>query len=110
MLLFITILVLIFIILFIAIAFVLFTEVFKLYCHLFQWLRRGFWLVNRFIGSSLVVTTISSYTSIFKYLIAWYIKQSMYIKSVRNATNYFFPLPLLLNATCFGPTWPSSGV
>jgi hypothetical protein len=26
------------------------------------WLRRGFGLVNRFIGSSLVVTTISSYT------------------------------------------------
>jgi hypothetical protein len=32
------------------------------YCHVFQWLRRGFELVNRFIGSSLVVTTISSYT------------------------------------------------
>jgi hypothetical protein len=30
--------------------------------HVFQWLRRGFGLVNRFIGSSLVVTTISSYT------------------------------------------------
>jgi hypothetical protein len=28
----------------------------------FQWLRRGFGLVNLFIGSSLVVTTISSYT------------------------------------------------
>jgi hypothetical protein len=28
----------------------------------FQWLRRGFGLVNRLIGSSLVVTTISSYT------------------------------------------------
>jgi hypothetical protein len=33
-----------------------------LYCHVFQWLRRRFGLVNRFIGSSLVVTTISSYT------------------------------------------------
>jgi hypothetical protein len=32
------------------------------YCHVFQWLRRGFGSVNRFIGSSLVVTTISSYT------------------------------------------------
>jgi hypothetical protein len=32
------------------------------YCHVFQWLRRGFGLVNRFIGSSLVVITISSYT------------------------------------------------
>jgi hypothetical protein len=31
-------------------------------CHMSQWLRRGFGLVNRFIGSSLVVTTISSYT------------------------------------------------
>jgi hypothetical protein len=30
----------------------------KPYCHVFQWLR----LVNRFIGSSLVVTTTSSYT------------------------------------------------
>jgi hypothetical protein len=30
--------------------------------HVSQWLRRGFGLVNRFIGSSLVVTTISSYT------------------------------------------------
>jgi hypothetical protein len=30
--------------------------------HVFQWLRRRFGLVNRFIGSSLVVTTISSYT------------------------------------------------
>jgi hypothetical protein len=29
---------------------------------MFQWLRRGFGLVNRFIGSSLAVTTISSYT------------------------------------------------
>jgi hypothetical protein len=28
----------------------------------FPWLRRGYGLVNRFIGSSLVVTTISSYT------------------------------------------------
>jgi hypothetical protein len=28
-----------------------------LYCHVFQWLRRRFGLVNRFIGSSLVVTT-----------------------------------------------------
>jgi hypothetical protein len=28
----------------------------------FQWLRRGFGLVNRFIGSSVAVTTISSYT------------------------------------------------
>jgi hypothetical protein len=28
----------------------------------FEWPRRGFGLVNRFIGSSLVVTTISSYT------------------------------------------------
>jgi hypothetical protein len=27
-----------------------------------QWLRRGFGLVNRFVGSSLVVITISSYT------------------------------------------------
>jgi hypothetical protein len=34
----------------------------KKYCHVFQWLRRGFRLVNRFVGSSLVVTTISSYT------------------------------------------------
>jgi hypothetical protein len=33
-----------------------------IYCHVFQWLRRGFELVNRFIGSSLAVTTISSYT------------------------------------------------
>jgi hypothetical protein len=32
------------------------------YCHMFQWLSRGFGLVNRFIGSSLVVTTITSYT------------------------------------------------
>jgi hypothetical protein len=32
------------------------------YCHVSQWLSRGFGLVNRFIGSSLVVTTISSYT------------------------------------------------
>jgi hypothetical protein len=32
------------------------------YCHVFHWLRRGFGLVNRFIGSSLVVITISSYT------------------------------------------------
>jgi hypothetical protein len=32
------------------------------YCHVSQWLRRGFGLVNRFIGSSLVVATISSYT------------------------------------------------
>jgi hypothetical protein len=31
-------------------------------CHVFQWLRRGFGFVNRFIGSLLVVTTISSYT------------------------------------------------
>jgi hypothetical protein len=31
-------------------------------CRVSQWLRRGFGLVNRFIGSSLVVTTISSYT------------------------------------------------
>jgi hypothetical protein len=33
-----------------------------MYCHVFQWLRRGFGSVNRFIGSSLVVTTIISYT------------------------------------------------
>jgi hypothetical protein len=33
-----------------------------IYCHVFQWLRHGFGLVNRFIGSSLVVTTFSSYT------------------------------------------------
>jgi hypothetical protein len=33
-----------------------------MYCHVFQWLRRRFKLVNRFIGSSLVITTISSYT------------------------------------------------
>jgi hypothetical protein len=32
------------------------------YCHVFQWLRRGFGSANRFIGSSLVVTTVSSYT------------------------------------------------
>jgi hypothetical protein len=31
-------------------------------CHVSQGLRRGFGLMNRFIGSSLVVTTISSYT------------------------------------------------
>jgi hypothetical protein len=35
---------------------------FIFYCHVFQWLRRGFGLVNRFIGSSVAVTTISSYT------------------------------------------------
>jgi hypothetical protein len=29
------------------------------YCHVSQWLTRGFGLVNRFIGSSLVVTTIT---------------------------------------------------
>jgi hypothetical protein len=29
------------------------------YCHVFQWIRRGFELLNRFIGSSLAVTTIS---------------------------------------------------
>jgi hypothetical protein len=29
---------------------------------MFHWLWHGFWLVNQFIGSSLVVTTISSYT------------------------------------------------
>jgi hypothetical protein len=34
----------------------------KLYCHVYQWLKRGFGLMNRFIGSSLVVTTISFYT------------------------------------------------
>jgi hypothetical protein len=34
----------------------------SIYCHVFQWLRREFGLVNRFIGSSLVVNTISSYT------------------------------------------------
>jgi hypothetical protein len=33
-----------------------------IYCQVFPWLRRGFELVNRFIGSYLVVTTISSYT------------------------------------------------
>jgi hypothetical protein len=32
------------------------------YCHVFQWLRHGFGLVSRIIGSSLFVTTISSYT------------------------------------------------
>jgi hypothetical protein len=32
-----------------------------LYCHVFQWLRRGFGLLNRFIGSSLVVSTINYY-------------------------------------------------
>jgi hypothetical protein len=31
------------------------------YCYVFQWLRRRFGLVNRFIGSSLVVTTFSSF-------------------------------------------------
>jgi hypothetical protein len=36
-------------------------------------------------------------------------EQSMYIKSVRNATNYFF-FPLSRNTKCFGPIWPSSGV
>jgi hypothetical protein len=35
--------------------------IFKYY-HVFRWLKRGFGLVNQFIGSSLVVTTISSYT------------------------------------------------
>jgi hypothetical protein len=34
----------------------------SLYFHVFQWLRRGFGLVNRFIGSSLVVLTVSSYS------------------------------------------------
>jgi hypothetical protein len=29
----------------------------SLYCHMFRWLRRGFGLVNRFIGFSLVATT-----------------------------------------------------
>jgi hypothetical protein len=32
------------------------------YCHVYTWLWRGFWLVNLLIGSSLVVTTISSYS------------------------------------------------
>jgi hypothetical protein len=31
------------------------------YCNVFQWLRRGFGLVKCFIGSSLVITKISSY-------------------------------------------------
>jgi hypothetical protein len=34
----------------------------KNHCHVFQWLRRRFGLVNRFTGYSLVVPTISSYT------------------------------------------------
>jgi hypothetical protein len=34
----------------------------KKYSHISQWIRRGFGLVNLFTGSSLVVTTISSYT------------------------------------------------
>jgi hypothetical protein len=38
------------------------TRNYKTYCRVFQWLRRGIGLVNRLIGSSLVVTTISSYT------------------------------------------------
>jgi hypothetical protein len=33
-----------------------------IYCHVFQWLRRRLGLLNRFIGFSLVVTTISSCT------------------------------------------------
>jgi hypothetical protein len=37
-------------------------NILRKYCHVFQRLRRGFGLVNRLIGSSLVVTTISSYT------------------------------------------------
>jgi hypothetical protein len=32
-------------------------EITYVYCHVFEWLRCGFRLVNRFIGSSLVVTT-----------------------------------------------------
>jgi hypothetical protein len=36
-------------------------------------------------------------------------QQSVYIKFVSNATNYYF-FPLSLNTTCFGPKWPSSGV
>jgi hypothetical protein len=32
------------------------------YCQVFQWLRRWFESVNRLIGSTLIVTTISSYT------------------------------------------------
>jgi hypothetical protein len=32
------------------------------YCHVFQWLRCGFGLVNQFIGSSLVINRISCYT------------------------------------------------
>jgi hypothetical protein len=55
---------------------------------------------------AMVNTKISS---IFKHPVACHIKQSMYIKSVRNATNYFF-FPLSLNTICFGPMWPSSGV
>jgi hypothetical protein len=32
------------------------------YCHVFQWLSRWFGLANRFIGSWLLVTAVSSYT------------------------------------------------
>jgi hypothetical protein len=38
------------------------TKITLKYIDVFQWLRRGFELVNQFIGSSLVVTTISSYS------------------------------------------------
>jgi hypothetical protein len=36
--------------------------IYKIYCHVSQWQRRRFGFVNQFIGSSLVVTKISSYT------------------------------------------------
>jgi hypothetical protein len=51
------------------------------YCHMFPWLRRGFGLVNRFIGSSLVVITISSYTLKITVII-------IYVTSHTKSSNY----------------------
>jgi hypothetical protein len=50
------------------------------HCHVFQWLRRGFRLVNQFIGSSLVVTAITSYTLEITVIIA-------HVKSHTSSSN-----------------------
>jgi hypothetical protein len=62
------------------------------YCHVFEWLRREFGLVNRFIGSSLVITTTSCNT--FKITVIITTKSSIHMLSLhRSSTNFLWLSP-----------------
>jgi hypothetical protein len=87
---------------------------FKILSRVSQWLRRGSGSVNRFIGSPLVVTTISSYTLTITVTIAHVTSHTKSSSSSSLGTSELkrshFPFPYSLASSRHGPRTENTDV